>query len=89
MHNVTALYEGRSEIFRHGLLFRQTVNCKMAYFIYIDQLDAQIVVISLYFPLHALHVSNYISPSSEARFGAVHRNWYMPTYERRSRSKVS
>ena len=33
---------------------------------YINQQDAQISVIILYFPLDALHVSDYISPSSGA-----------------------
>ena len=33
---------------------------------YINQQDAQIYVIKLYFPLDALHVSDYISPSSGA-----------------------
>ena len=35
---------------------------------YINQQDAQISVIKLYFPLDTLHVSNYISPSSGATF---------------------
>ena len=32
---------------------------------YINQQDAQISVIKLYFPLYALHVSDYISPSQQ------------------------
>jgi hypothetical protein len=35
---------------------------------YINQQDAQISVINLYFILDALHVSDYISPSSGATF---------------------
>ena len=35
---------------------------------YINQKDAQISVIKLYFPLYALHVSNCISPPSGATF---------------------
>ena len=35
---------------------------------YINQQDAQISVIKLYFPLDALHVSDYISASSGATF---------------------
>ena len=35
-------------------------------FLYINQQDAQIFVDRLYFSLDALHVSNYISPSSGA-----------------------
>jgi hypothetical protein len=35
---------------------------------YINQQDAQISVIKLYFPLDALHVSDCISPSSGATF---------------------
>ena len=35
---------------------------------YINQQDAQNSVIGLYFPLDALHVSDYISPSSGATF---------------------
>ena len=34
----------------------------------INQQDAKILVIRLYFPLDAVHVSDYISPSSEATF---------------------
>ena len=34
--------------------------------IYINQQDAQIFVIKLYFPLGALHVSDHIIPSSRA-----------------------
>ena len=35
---------------------------------YINQQDAQNSVIRLYFPLDALHVSDYVSPSSGATF---------------------
>ena len=35
---------------------------------YINQQDAQILVIGLYFPLDALHVSDSVSPSSGATF---------------------
>ena len=35
---------------------------------YIDQQDAQILVIILYFPLDAQHVSDCISPSSGTTF---------------------
>ena len=35
---------------------------------YINQQDAQNSVIRLYFPLDAVHVSDYISPSSGATF---------------------
>ena len=35
---------------------------------HINQKDAQISVIKLYFPLDALHVSDYISPPSGATF---------------------
>ena len=35
---------------------------------YINQQDARISMIKLYFPLDALHVSDYISPSSGATF---------------------
>ena len=35
---------------------------------YINQQDEKILVIRLYFPLDALHVSDYISPSSAATF---------------------
>ena len=45
---------------------------------YINQQDAQNSVIRLYFPLDALHVSDYVSPSSGATLYAVHRIWYMP-----------
>ena len=38
----------------------------------------EILVIRLYFLLDALHVSDYISPSSGATLQAVHRIWYMP-----------
>ena len=37
-------------------------------YMYINQQDTQILVIRLYFPLDALHVSDYISPSSGATF---------------------
>ena len=37
-------------------------------YIYIDKLDAQILVIRLYFPLDALRVSDYIIPSSGTTF---------------------
>ena len=40
----------------------------------------KILVIRLYFPLDALHVSDCISPSSGVTFLAVHRIWYMPVY---------
>ena len=40
----------------------------------------KILVIRLYFLLDALHVSDYISPSSGATLLAVHRIWYMPVY---------
>ena len=39
-----------------------------SYNMYINQLDAQNSVIRLYFPLDALHVSDYVSPSSRAKF---------------------
>ena len=39
-----------------------TTPCHM----YINQQDAQISVIRLYFPLDAVHVSDYTSPSSGA-----------------------
>ena len=39
-----------------------------SYNMYISQQDAQILVIRLCFPLEALHVSDYISPSSGATF---------------------
>ena len=39
-----------------------------AYNMYINQQDAQISVIRLYFLLDALHISDYISPSSGATF---------------------
>ena len=38
------------------------------YNMYINQQDAQILVIRPYFPLDALHVSDYISLSSGATF---------------------
>ena len=38
----------------------------------------KILVIRLYFLLDALHVSDYVSPSSGATLQAVHRIWYMP-----------
>ena len=37
-----------------------------AFNMYMNQQDAQNSVIRLYFPLDALHVSDYISPSSGA-----------------------
>ena len=37
-----------------------------SYHMYINQQDAQNSVIRLYFPLDALHVSDYVSPSSGA-----------------------
>ena len=37
-----------------------------SYNMYINQQDAQNSVITLYFPLDALHVSDYIGPSSGA-----------------------
>ena len=40
----------------------------------------KILVITLYFPLDALHVSHYISPSSGATLQAAHRIWYTPVY---------
>ena len=49
-----------------------------SYNMYINQQDAQISVIKLYFILDALHVLDYISPSSGAPLWAVHRIWYMP-----------
>ena len=39
-----------------------------SYNMYINQQDANILVIRLYFPLDVLHVSDYISPSSGATF---------------------
>ena len=39
-----------------------------SYNMYINQQDAQNPMIRLYFPLDALHVSDYISPSSGATF---------------------
>ena len=39
-----------------------------SYNVYVNQQDAQILVIILYFPLDALHVSDYVSPSSGATF---------------------
>ena len=38
----------------------------------------KILVIRLYFPLDAIHVSDYVNPSSGATLYAVHRIWYMP-----------
>jgi hypothetical protein len=38
----------------------------------------KIPVIRLYFPLDALHVSDYVSPSSGATLETVRRIWYMP-----------
>ena len=49
-----------------------------SYNMYINQQDAQNSVIRLYFPLDALHVSDYIGPSSGETLYAVHRIWYMP-----------
>ena len=40
----------------------------------------KIFAIRLYFPLDALRVSDYISPSSGATLYSVHRIWYMPVY---------
>ena len=40
----------------------------------------KILVITLYFLLDTLHVSDCISPSSGATLQAVHRIWYMPVY---------
>ena len=37
----------------------------------------KILVIRLYFLLYALHVSDYISPSSAATLKTVYRIWYM------------
>ena len=37
-------------------------------YMYINQQDTQILVTRRYFPLDALHVSDYISPSSGATF---------------------
>ena len=39
-----------------------------SYNMYIKQQDVHISMIKLYFPLDALHVSDYISPSSGATF---------------------
>ena len=44
---------------------------------YINQEDVKIFVIRLYFPIDALHVSDYISPSSGATLSAVHSIWYV------------
>ena len=51
-----------------------------SYNTYKNQQDAKILVIRLYFLLDALHVSDYISPSSGATLWAAHRIWYMPVY---------
>ena len=39
-----------------------------SYNMYIKQQDAQNSMVRLYFPLDALHVSDYVSPSSGATF---------------------
>ena len=51
----------------HNILYPRTFKINMRYK-YINQQDAQISVIKLYFPLDALHVSDYVSPSSGATF---------------------
>ena len=43
---------------------------------YVDQLDAQILIMCLYLSLSALHVSDSLVHHQERRFGAVYRNWY-------------
>ena len=46
--------------------------------IYVEQLDAQILIMCLYLSLSALHVSHSLVHHQERRFGAVYRNWYKP-----------
>ena len=55
--------------------FHQDFNENSVRIMYMNQQDVKkILVIRLYFPLDALHVSDYISPSSEATFF----NLYIP-----------
>ena len=63
---------------------------------YINQQDAQILVIRLYFPLDVLHVSDCISPSSGATFISCTSHLvyagicrYMPVYANTSGSCVA
>ena len=54
---------------KHKITYMEITSGKLlvAYNMYINQQDAQkILVIRLYFLLDALHVSDYISPSSGA-----------------------
>ena len=44
------------------------MHCALSCNLYINQQDAQILAIRLYFLLEALHVSDYVSPSSGATF---------------------
>ena len=57
---------------RNNLQYNKQQNALKYYIqfynMYMNQQDAQILVIRLYFPLDALHVSDYISPSSGATF---------------------
>ena len=46
--------------------------------IYVDQLDAQILIMCLYLSLSALYVSDSLVHHQEQRFGAAYRNWYVP-----------
>ena len=50
-----------------------------------NQQDAQILVIKLHFPLDALHVSDYISPSSGATFYKLYIAFGIRRYHRRYR----
>ena len=50
----------------HEISIWRCMHRASPYNMYINQQDAQILVIRLYFPLDALHVSDYISPSSGA-----------------------
>ena len=57
--------------------------------IYLDQLDAQVLIMCLYLSLSALHVSNSLVHHQEQRFGAVYRNWYKPVRLARRTLSVS
>ena len=57
--------------------YNMYVPCIILQYVYEPIRCTKILVIRLYFLLYAVHVSDYISPSSEAILYAVHRIWCM------------
>ena len=64
-------------------LFFSSFSTLSIYYMYINQQDAQNSVIILYFLLDALHVSDYISPSSGTTFYKLYLAFGIGVYQMR------